>query len=581
MKLDYLFIDGFKNLEEFEIDFKDKNKLTVLIGNNGSGKSNILEAICSIFTGLYKSNTPQRKPNFDYKITYTIRNNKVHIELKKGNYSFKINDNKILKSQFVLKQAEYLPSEIVACYSGEEKRLWNNYFIHFYNDFKSSLLKEELQTIPAQQLLYVNKYYWNIALLTFLYSDLKNVKDFVSQTLGINSVGKVTFKFNVNNLRKYKNNVVVNFLKILNPKQLSQVTLSIQQLRKLNLGYEKEFFTKLTAAYMPKDSKLITDVVLSFNNELDTHSLSEGEKKLILIKLILEFLAEENSLVLLDEPDSHLHISRKEILKELLKQYENRENVITTHSPMLTHCFDLKHITMLTKDAENKVKVVEREKQDVIDELTGGIWTYQEQNIFLSSRKDIILVEGKTDITYIQTAIDKLKGDHTPYSKLEFEFLPFGGAAGLQLFIDKFTPIKNQKIIALLDRDEAGLESIRTIFGFQGALADYTTRQKNGIYVVLLPKTRGYNNDNFIIEDYYGIEFLKEIMFQNAVGLLGVLKDKNLKRKLDSMCKNDEIDKTKFVGFKSLLDDLVRMKNPNYVLPIAKAAAKKAAKKVA
>ena len=52
MKIQKIIIKGFKNLEDFKLDTKG-NKTTVLIGNNGTGKSNILEAISAIFASLY------------------------------------------------------------------------------------------------------------------------------------------------------------------------------------------------------------------------------------------------------------------------------------------------------------------------------------------------------------------------------------------------------------------------------------------------------------------------------------------------------------------------------------------------
>ena len=125
--------------------------------------------------------------------------------------------------------------------------------------------------------------------------------------------------------------------------------------------------------------------------------------------LILEVIGDENSLILLDEPDSHIHLSNKEQIEKLLKAYSNRENILTTHSPTLTHNFDLKHITMLSKKANNDAQVEEMEKQKIVYELTKGIWSYQEQNIFLNSQKDILLVEGKYDKIYITEALKRLK----------------------------------------------------------------------------------------------------------------------------------------------------------------------------
>ena len=49
MRLDKLWIDNFKNLKDVNVDFDQESFVTVLIGQNGSGKSNFVEALIKIF----------------------------------------------------------------------------------------------------------------------------------------------------------------------------------------------------------------------------------------------------------------------------------------------------------------------------------------------------------------------------------------------------------------------------------------------------------------------------------------------------------------------------------------------------
>lgn len=49
MRLDKVYIDGFKNLRQLEVDFDESKLTTVLIGQNGAGKSNLIEALARIF----------------------------------------------------------------------------------------------------------------------------------------------------------------------------------------------------------------------------------------------------------------------------------------------------------------------------------------------------------------------------------------------------------------------------------------------------------------------------------------------------------------------------------------------------
>ena len=52
MRLDRLSIPNYRNLRSFEIDFDESQPTTVLLGRNGSGKSNLIEAIVEIFREL-------------------------------------------------------------------------------------------------------------------------------------------------------------------------------------------------------------------------------------------------------------------------------------------------------------------------------------------------------------------------------------------------------------------------------------------------------------------------------------------------------------------------------------------------
>jgi recombinational DNA repair ATPase RecF len=52
MRLDKLAIGSFKNLRDFSIDFDEQSPTTVLVGRNGTGKSNLLEALTIIFRDL-------------------------------------------------------------------------------------------------------------------------------------------------------------------------------------------------------------------------------------------------------------------------------------------------------------------------------------------------------------------------------------------------------------------------------------------------------------------------------------------------------------------------------------------------
>lgn len=56
MKLEYLYLDGYKSLKKVSLSFKEQESsafVNFLIGQNGSGKSSLLEAIGLIFSKNY------------------------------------------------------------------------------------------------------------------------------------------------------------------------------------------------------------------------------------------------------------------------------------------------------------------------------------------------------------------------------------------------------------------------------------------------------------------------------------------------------------------------------------------------
>lgn len=55
MRLKSLYISEYKNLKDFTLTFDGTSFIDVFVGKNGSGKSNLFEALIEIFRFLYES----------------------------------------------------------------------------------------------------------------------------------------------------------------------------------------------------------------------------------------------------------------------------------------------------------------------------------------------------------------------------------------------------------------------------------------------------------------------------------------------------------------------------------------------
>jgi predicted ATPase len=557
MKLKSLKIKGFKNLTGsdgwFTLDFTNKNGITVLIGNNGSGKSNVLEAISSIFIGLYKIGTPQRKPTFSYLIEYSIGeepSTDIKIELINGTYGFYINDTKELKKDFLEWGDRWLPSKVIASYSGEEIRLWETYYKHSYSDFITSVKSNELRSLPEQKLFYIDSDYWNEALIVFLLSELDSNQNFVSDNLGIVSVENIVFKFNTNNLSKYQSNMITEFVKRLNPDNNDTITKSFEDFKDFVTEYEYELFIKLISA---SQSELITNIIINFNTNLTTEDLSEGQKKQILIRAILEFLANRKTLVLLDEPDSHIHVANKLQLKNMLEEYEYKNLIFTSHSPTLMNIFD-RHLEYL----ENG-QIKGSEKAEILKEISADTMSDAQRQILLNANTDILIVEGKTDEKYISTALEKLKQDNSQYQDLEFNYLYMGGSdpENLKKLVEQFPPKENQTIISFFDNDGAGYKCITKAFSYTTQKQNFTRTNENGVHICLYPKKDDFVKSDFEIEDYFKIETCRDFMFNS----FETFQDTKKKFKKDDFAEHcPSLDINEFHGFKKLFDLILEIK---------------------
>ena len=265
-------------------------------------------------------------------------------------------------------------------------------------------------------------------------------------------------------------------------------------------------------------------------------------------------------MILLDEPDSHIHVSRKEEIVKMLAQYSNRENIITTHSPTLAHHFDNKHITMLSKLPNGDANVESKEKQEVVHSITNGIWTYMEQSIFLNSNKDILLVEGKSDETFLKKALEVAKKSGRKYLNLDFEYLPCGGADGVKLMINKFRPKHGQKIIAFFDQDDAGWKCINAAFNETNKYNsnNFTYKKQNDIWIAVYPVRKYFRGSEFNIEDYFTKSVLNKYVFENFKSLKSIQTVKTIKRRLEEEC--NTFNDTEFRFFKGVFDLILYLK---------------------
>lgn len=370
MRIKRLKIEAFKNLQNFEIDFDDDRFTSVVVGHNGTGKSNLLEALVLIFSELLLQNTT---PPFRYELEYSCRDHNIIIDADPGRQTRRlspyVDGRRVTLDDFLGDPNRYLPRYVFGYYSGPSNRLESHFRGHqrkFYND----LLKGA--DVPFRPLLYARHVHSQFVLLAFFRESDIDVDDFLSRHLRIESFDSALFVLGEPSWRSDQGDgrfwnargYVRDFLDVLYahamvPMRLNQRAESglsstneehlflylpdRERLLKVADGYDspQDFFKALESTYI---SDLIREVrirvrIRNLDGSLTFHELSEGEQQLLTVLGLLKFTRENESLFLLDEPDTHLNpawsMQYLDLLEEVVGDQQTSQIIMTTHDPIV------------------------------------------------------------------------------------------------------------------------------------------------------------------------------------------------------------------------------------------------------
>lgn len=563
MKLLSLHIDKYKNLTG-DYDFTTQDGYIALIGENGSGKSNLLEAISLIYHGIFD----KKEIPFEYTIKYQIGDS----IYERGKRIAK-KDGETIKSSDI-----YHPSSIIACYSGEDRRLWTLAYKDYYNRYFNKAIGENYYT---PKLLYIDKSCWEIALIALICAyDTPAVNTFLNN-LGITDISDITISFQIDEERRemFKKHDALRWFNRVTPDgtiNINAKTLATTDTNPTSALAQKESKSKLVFQYLyllsqperregepNRVQKLINSIDIKLKN-VSFRDLSEGEKKLILIECITKVLGDKDSLLLLDEPDAHTHIARKKELIDAIETFEG-QTILTTHSPVFANLLRDVNISYINSGVlfdKNKSDIVVAISDNGIDVINGAC---------IVSSKIVIVVEGSDDIEYITKAIKSLKDTNTEYEQLmNIGFIPQGSADHTEAFYEDIIsklPQSVEKIIYLFDNDKPGKLNADKI------------KDKPKVSTILYKPTYDVEYDHiYYIEDYIPTKYYPEQFTQEQLNLseMGDVKYHQLKEVINlandlkgkvTKIKNGTRNKIRqmyaedFIGFKPLLDQILNLIN--------------------
>ena len=205
MRIDWFWLDNYKNLSDLTINFSQDHLITVLIGRNGTGKSNVLEALTIIFRDLLMA---ERIPSFKYRIAYEIRDRWVFVDAdpdRKSPYRAKtiskddqpepypvgalfedLKGELISRTKLVGEDSMYLPRFLFGYYSGESERM-REVFRKYLKSYDDKLIKN--LDPGLKRMFFAEPVHSNFVLLSFIVNNKAQTDEFLQKQLGLEEGG--------------------------------------------------------------------------------------------------------------------------------------------------------------------------------------------------------------------------------------------------------------------------------------------------------------------------------------------------------------------------------------------------------
>ena len=438
-----IVIENFKCFYgRFELEFNEN--MNILVGNNGVGKSTIIEAIHMALSGTFKGRSVSNSMNeyfFNKKIVKEYLEDYVNLQKKPEILIELYIDN----NKFPTLEGDYFSDKNTkGGISGISLKIkFNEEFNEEFNELISKK-NEKMTSFPID--------YYEVEWKTFARKKISNFStpiksSFIDVSNGNNYMSE-------SNLSRIIRNTLENEDKM-------KISQSFRKLKEKfsndinNLGINNKI--NLPNILENENIELNIDFGIKsiWENSLITHldkipydMIGKGEQAIMKIAIALANENSDNSqIILIEEPESHIsHVKLNKLLKDMQERYSDKQLIISTHSSFVSNKLGLNNLILLKKDiTHTKVNSISFKDLDNIGyfkKLSG----YDTLRQVLSDK--VVLVEGPSDeLVYQRAYLDKYK--RLPIED-EIEVISVGTAFSNFLEI----AIKlNQKTYILIDND--------------------------------------------------------------------------------------------------------------------------------
>lgn len=374
MRIDYLTIESvWKNLEGFHIDFDQRRDIGVIIGKNGSAKSNLLEALIIIFRNIDLGEPAA----FAYTIRYLLETKAVTVTAQANKQpSASVEGEPI--SLDALRQT-WTPRYVVGYYSGASDRFEELFADHDRKardlTLKPARTRGRPEKLELRRFICARPVHGLFALLAFYFSrddeiskflrEHPKIEDFDSALLTLHKppwakkaakaddfwgakgpVRELLERLRLQSLAPFARRVRVkrDFAKRETRDLMHLFLPGLSSLDAIAADYSRDPKALFQALDTMRLSDLIEDFrvrvkVSGVKGTIHTRQLSEGEQQLLTVFGLIRFTRNANSLYLLDEPDTHLNpaweVDYLHMLRHVGGVERKSHTILATHDPLL------------------------------------------------------------------------------------------------------------------------------------------------------------------------------------------------------------------------------------------------------
>lgn len=410
-----LWLEDFKNLKNYTATFESAHGLDVVMGWNGTGKSNLFESLVIIFRDLHEWWSRNRWPDdpmHAYRLVYEINEQLICVtwnpsDAKRPSITsakWSKRTKKFGSKTNVERSSLPLPKFIFGYYSGPTNRLAEHFLP--MNQAHYVRLREATSDDPGtlahlleqRRFFCAETHHAKYVLLAFCHKEDADISAFLKTRLRIEAFESALFV-----IRKPRwarpgtsatdfwgaTGVMRRVLERL--REFSVAPMVVEQ--SINDGYRtaKEdhyyFFlpdlerlhafaaeyenarTFFLALESTDFSELISDVKIqvrvhtsgSNNAAITFREMSEGEQQLLMVLGLMRFTKSYQSLVLLDEPDTHLNphwsVEYLRLLTDIMKdgpkesdEQQTSQILISTHDPLVIAGLVKEQVHLMKRD---------------------------------------------------------------------------------------------------------------------------------------------------------------------------------------------------------------------------------------